>query len=175
MRPMFSRALRAGITVVAALSPFLAASASAATLPAHAEIRAGICIEPAAFRQLVASRYQVEFVKVVAADIDRDGDIDVLATTDHTFTVWLNDGAGHLTSQRPSQSPAIEGRAPATTWREHEDRSDPSTKDDAPTAPVLFARAHAPPVFVGGNAASVDTSAKLAFRLRSSAPRAPPA
>src|SRR5665213_2207550 len=136
MRAMFCRALRVGVAVVAAVLPLLTARASAASLPAHAEVGVAPCIDLAAFRQVVASRYDVEFTSVIAADIDRDGDIDVLAETGHTLTVWVNDGAGHLTSQRTPQGPAIEGRAPATTWRGHEDRPDPSTNDDAPTAPM---------------------------------------
>jgi hypothetical protein len=109
---MFSRALRGGIAVLAAFLPLTAASAHAATLPAHAEIGAGKYLEPADFRKLVAIRYDVEFNQVVAADIDRDGDIDVLATTDHTFTVWVNDGAGHLTRQVPAQ-PRQSGAGPS--------------------------------------------------------------
>jgi hypothetical protein len=174
MRAMLLRAFRAAFVLAAVVSPFAAASAQAASLPAHAEVRAGTCVEPAAFRQLVSSRYDVEFKGVVAADIDRDGDTDVLATTDHTFTVWLNDGAGHLTSQRPAQDPAIDGRPPATTWREDADRTDPSTRDDVPTASIRLERAHAPPV-VASSARVAQASVLLSFRISSSAPRAPPA
>jgi hypothetical protein len=174
MRSMFGRALQGGFAVLAVLSSLAAAPVYASTLPADAEIRAGKYVEPADFRQLVATRYDVEFNKVVAADIDRDGDIDVLATTDRTLTVWVNDGAGHLTSQRPSPGPAIGGGVPATTWRGHEDQSDPSTNEDAPPAPVLIARAHAPPLFAADRAALPDSSPALFSRIRSSAPRAPP-
>jgi hypothetical protein len=40
---------------------------------------------------------------VVVADIDRDGDADVVATDGalHLF-VWLNDGTGRLTQQQPA-------------------------------------------------------------------------
>jgi hypothetical protein len=173
MRTMLCRALRIGVAVVAALLP-VTARANAASLPAHAEVRVDPCVDLEAFRQVVASRYNVEFSSVIAADIDRDGDIDVLAATGHTLTVWLNDGAGHLTSQRAPQGPAIDGRAPATTWRGHEDRPDPSTNDDAPTAPMPIARAHAPPIFATGAAALLNSSATLFTRISSSAPRAPP-
>lgn len=174
MRAMFHRALIAGAVVVAALSPLSGSSAEAATLPAHAEIRAGRCIEPASFRQLVASRYDVEFDKVVATDIDRDGDLDIVATTDQSFTVWLNDGTGHLTSQRPSSGPAVDARAPATTWRGSGDRSDPSTNEDGPTTPLLAARAHAPPIAAAGDAVSLEFQVDRSSRIRSSSPRAPP-
>src|SRR3954471_4856853 len=105
MRAMFRRAVASSAVAFALLSALCAGSAQAATLPEHADVRAGGGVEAAAFRRLVASRYDVEFNHVVAADIDRDGDIDVIATTDRTFTVWVNDGTGHLTSQRPSQGP----------------------------------------------------------------------
>jgi FG-GAP-like repeat len=173
MQSMFQRALNAGAIVFAALSP-LSASAEAASLPAHAEIRAGRCIEPASFRWLVASRYHVEFNTVVATDIDSDGDLDIVATTDRSLTVWLNDGTGHLTSQRPSNAPAIEGRAPATTWRESGDRTDPSTNDGGPTMPLLMARAHAPPAMASRDAAALDFSADRSARYRFSPSRAPP-
>jgi len=174
MRSMLHRALAAGAVAVALLSPLSAESAEAASLPAHAEVRAGRCVEPASFRQLVANRYHVEFRKVVATDIDRDGDIDVVATTDRSFTVWVNDGAGHLTSQRPSHGPAIDARPPATTFRGHDERSDPSTDDGAPTTALLMARAHAPPALAACDAALLDVPATLSSRIRCSAPRGPP-
>ncbi len=70
---------------------------------------------------------------IVVADIDRDGDADVVATDDalHLF-VWINDGTGHLTQQRPASptgramdggGPDIEGRGRA---------SEPSTPSDPP-------------------------------------------
>ncbi len=70
---------------------------------------------------------------IVVADIDRDGDVDVVATDDalHLF-VWINDGAGHLTQQRPAppgsrsvdaRGADIGGRAP---------RSDASVPTDPP-------------------------------------------
>ncbi len=174
MPSMFQRALTIGATVFAALSPLSASPAEAASLPAHADVRAGRCVEPASFRWLVASRYQVEFTTVVATDIDRDGDLDIVATTDRSFTVWLNDGTGHLTSQRPSNAPAIEPRAPATTWRESGERTDPSTNDGDPTTPLLVVRAHAPPVVPSSDAAARNVSVSLSARFRVSPSRAPP-
>jgi hypothetical protein len=59
---------------------------------------------------------------IVWVDIDGDGDIDV-AATDATLNLflWVNDGAGHLTRQRPapastrwadSDSPRVDGQRP---------------------------------------------------------------
>src|SRR5438067_2457303 len=153
MPAMSNRAFRLCVVALATLSASAAATrAHAATLPAHAEVRAGRSIEPGAFRQLVATRYQVEFKKVVAADIDRDGDIDVLATTDRTFTIWLNDGAGHLTSQRATPRPAVVERPWSNVFQEQDGRPDPPLNADPPTTAMLVERAHAPPVAAVGSA-----------------------
>ncbi|HEX7137547.1 MAG TPA: VCBS repeat-containing protein [Vicinamibacterales bacterium] len=64
-----------------------------------------------------------DLVAAVTADIDADGDLDLVATDqDLNLLVWVNDGAGHLTRQRPRQSggesttpgdPALERRMPS--------------------------------------------------------------
>ena len=108
MRLVSARLFRIAVVSFAAFVALPGASARAATLPANAEVHAGQCVAATTFRQLVSARYQVEFQQVVATDIDRDGDIDVLATTDRSFTVWINDGAGHLTSSRTASGPSIE-------------------------------------------------------------------
>lgn len=175
MRTMCCRALIRSAVSFAILPALAGASAQAATLPARADVRVSGCVDPVAFRGLVASRYHVEFNRVVAADIDRDGDIDVVATTDRTFTVWVNDGTGHLTSERPSQAPALNGAPAPTTWRDGEERPDPSTNDGAPAPQLLVALAHAPPAAASGRAAVRDFSPARSNRHRFSAPRAPPA
>jgi hypothetical protein len=58
---------------------------------------------------------------IVAADIDADGDLDVVASDSALeLHVWVNDGAGHFTRRDPIQStswhplpadPAVDGRA----------------------------------------------------------------
>lgn len=172
MRSMLVRASILALSICALLSG--ASGAAAATLPAHADVRAGRCVESTAFRHLVASRYHVEFSRVVAADIDRDGDIDVIATTDRTLTVWVNDGTGHLTSQRPVGGPGLDGRAPTTTWRERSQSTDPANNGEAPTTPVLVEQAHAPPASTSNAAAPIDPAGAGRDRSRSRASRAPP-
>jgi hypothetical protein len=170
---MFRLAVARSAVALAMLSIVCGASAHAATLPALADVRAGQLVEAASFRRLVASRYDVQFNRVVAADIDRDGDIDVIATTDRAFTIWVNDGTGHLTSQRPSPGPAIDARAPGT-WRDGEQRSDPSANDGAPVPQLVVARAHAPPAVDGRVATSPRSSGIVSPSIRFSAPRGPP-
>src|SRR5262245_51242684 len=96
-----------------------AASAHATTqpgLPRGAVVRVGPTIDAATFARAVATRYHVVLKRVVATDIDRDGDVDVLSTTERGFFVWVNDGTGMFTSQAPKQRPAIDGTAPPDTW-----------------------------------------------------------
>jgi len=171
MRAMLRRASILGILIAGVLA---SVPSAAATLPVHAEVRAGRCVEPASFRRSVANRYQVEFIHIVAADIDSDGDIDVIATTDRTFTLWLNDGHGHLTSDRPSTGSGVDAGAPASTWRQHSRPIEPSTNDEAPSSPVLVEQAHAPPALVSSRARQIDSSFPRLDRDRSRASRAPP-
>jgi hypothetical protein len=174
MRSMLRRASFAAVMALALLSPFASSVAQAASLPVDADVRVGRCIEPASFRWLVASRYHVEFNKVIAADIDSDGDIDVVATTDHSFTVWVNDGAGHLTSQRPTERPAIASQAPATTFSQDDDRAQPSSNDGVPGTALPAEKAHAPPTLAIRKSARRNVFIRTFDRNSLSAPRAPP-
>src|SRR5690242_11436409 len=46
-----------------------------------------------------------QVLRSIAIDIDRDGDLDVIASTrEAPVAVWLNDGFGHLTPARPRPS-----------------------------------------------------------------------
>src|SRR5215831_9778899 len=68
-----------------------------------------VCVALATSRQVpadVAASLQdasEPLTSVVVADIDRDGDADVVATDAalHLF-VWLNDGTGRFTQQQPA-------------------------------------------------------------------------
>ena len=113
-------------------------------------------------------------VRVVAVDIDRDGDLDIIAATGGQLTVWVNDGAGHLTSQRPSSGPGIDIHAPWTTFRGGPERSEPTTDDSAPSTALLVVRSHAPPSLTAGDAARPILFVYSSAQLRSSPPRAPP-
>jgi hypothetical protein len=79
--------------------------------------------------------------RVVASDIDRDGDIDVVANVGTLdLIVWTNDGAGHFTrmpaSHRPSfqalpAPPSFDGESIASSeWIQNDHR------DDAHLAPL---------------------------------------
>jgi len=79
---------------------------------------------------------------IVVADIDRDGDADVVATDEalHLF-VWINDGTGRLTRQHPAarrdgctgaEPHGVERGAPAS---EPTAPNDPPSVDAHVTAP----------------------------------------
>jgi len=74
-----------------------------------AQLLFAVCVALAASRQVPAGLATAPpdaagaLTSIVVADIDRDGDADVVATDDalHLF-VWINDGTGRLTQQRPT-------------------------------------------------------------------------
>jgi hypothetical protein len=171
---MLSSHGRAAVLAIAVWLP-MTAPARAASLPPRAEVGLTSGVEAGVFRQLVLNRYHVNFRVVVAADVDRDGDLDVLASTDRSVTLWVNDGHGHLRAHRLPHGPAIEFRGPGNTWRGREDRTEPTIQGDGPPSPVSVARAHAPPRSDVRAPLVASVAPPLASYARCSSPRAPPA
>jgi hypothetical protein len=114
-------------------------------------------------------------VAIVTADIDADGDLDVVASdTDLQIHVWVNDGAGHLTPRSPMRT---------TTWG----AVPPLPSVDARRTTRESCTPSSPPSFDGRyrvidgtpNAASRVTSAATRVSAATNAftrtPRAPPA
>jgi hypothetical protein len=53
----------------------------------------------------------------IAADIDADGDLDLIETNGALdLTVWVNDGVGHFTRQRPAASSGWDARPPGPSF-----------------------------------------------------------
>ena len=50
-------------------------------------------------RLLAALSPNTRFITAVDGDVDRDGDLDVIATTATSVVLWLNDNDGHFTSR----------------------------------------------------------------------------
>jgi hypothetical protein len=152
-----------------------ATGARAATVPTGSVVRVPGPLDLPAFARTIAARYKVVLHRIVAADIDRDGDLDVLATTGRDLLVWLNDGAGRLTSSKiPAQSPGIDARAPDDTWRDDGNRPPETIQNELPSPRLTSAFAHAPPQATC--AACPPTSGPVADRVPTAAsPRAPPA
>src|SRR5262249_38183488 len=138
---MFPPRLRVGLLMMALWLP-MASPARAGSLPPRAEVGFTSGVEAGLFRSLVASRYHVEFRVVVAADVDQDGDLDVLASTDRSVTVWVNDGAGHLEVHRLPHGPAMASQGPGNTWQDREDRFDPTIQDGGTPSTPLIMPAH---------------------------------
>lgn len=78
--------------------------------------------------------------RVVTVDFDRDGDLDVLASTDRGVRLWLNDGRGHMVAQPPHPTPVIDGGAPVTTGGGGTDNQPESVQNDLPSlgSPAYF-------------------------------------
>lgn len=69
---------------------------------------------PAGFAGTVDRATSDRFIRVVAGDVDRDGDIDVVASLGSLdLMVWTNDGAGHFTQVASSPHPAFQTQPPA--------------------------------------------------------------
>ncbi len=164
------------LPAIAVISMVLACatSARAATIPAGSVVRVRGPIDLPAFARTIAARYQVVLHRIVAADIDRDGDLDVLATTGRDLLVWVNDGAGRLTSSNAStQSPALAPRPPRDTRRDSGDRPEETIQNEPPSPRLTSTFAHAPPQ--ARSTASPSRSRHLADAQPSAAaPRAPP-
>ena len=81
---------------------------------------------PAGFTATLDRATSDQFVRVVADDVDRDGDIDVVASLDSLdLAVWKNDGAGHFTRQPSSRHLALQTQPPAPSVD-----SDPLTSNE---------------------------------------------
>ncbi len=132
------------LTVCALL--FVAVPAHAeATLPANADVRVGSAVNLETFTRAVATRYHVELRRVVAADIDRDGDVDFVAATDAGLRVWVNDGGGQLTAKAPQHGSAPIAWAPGVAWNGESSRRELSVQNELPSPRVHSPYAHAPP------------------------------
>ncbi|MFI5178085.1 MAG: FG-GAP repeat domain-containing protein [Vicinamibacterales bacterium] len=161
----------AGVALTLSL---VSASARAATLPAGAEIRIGGAVDAAAFARVVASRYHVAFRRVVATDIDRDGDLDVVVAGDRGLEVWVNDGRGRFTSQSPRHGRSVDDDAPTHAWHERPARPIETIQNRAPFPQVSNDRAHLPPAAPAPCTTAADTALRAGAPDGCRIPRAPP-
>jgi len=162
------------LTVVACATLLHAAPLRAESAPCAASMRIGVTLDAAAFVRGVAARYRIELRHVVAADIDRDGDLDVVASTDRGFLVWVNDGSGRLTSQTPQPKTGLDGRSPGETWSGGRSRGDETIQNDAPSTRLATSYAHAPPPSASSALPSLSSDCQPRVRRSAHVPRAPP-
>jgi hypothetical protein len=149
-------------------------AAAAGSVPAGSVVRVDRAIDAAAFARTIFARYHVVLRRVVAADIDRDGDLDVVAATDCGFLVWVNDGSGRLTSQPPKPTGALDGHAPADTWSGDPARHDETIPNDPPSTPLPTTHAHGPPHSPSATLSNLTTVRRPAADRNPHTPRAPP-
>jgi hypothetical protein len=136
---------RRATAVAFAIGMMASSQVRAASVPAGTVVRVGRAIDTVAFARVVDRQFDVQLRRVVATDIDRDGDLDIVAATDRGFLVWVNDGAGRLTSQPPRHAPVVEGGVPADTWHRGRSHRDLTVQNDTPTPRIAASYAHAPP------------------------------
>jgi hypothetical protein len=111
---MYVRAARRILVMACWCVMAAAGPAIARGVPPGAHLRVGRTLDAAAFERAMTRVYHVDVRNVVAADVDRDGDTDVIATSDDVIVFWVNDGQGSLNSSQPStRSHSLDGRAPA--------------------------------------------------------------
>lgn len=98
------------VTLLCGLSPHDPLPVSHPTIPLSEASRADRdVVLPAGFTAIVDRATSDQFVRVVADDVDRDGDIDVVASLDSLdLIVWQNDGAGHFTRLPSSSHTALQ-------------------------------------------------------------------
>ena len=105
---------------------------------------------PTGIRQSLRDSGSV-IVSAVAADIDADGDLDVVATDGSLdLLVFVNDGNGQYTRKRPAPQREEHTASPAPGVESHEPFTD------------VYTSAAPPPLDVAVRAASFDRPASLA-------------
>jgi hypothetical protein len=162
------------VAIVFAIALAASAQARAAVVPAGTVVRVGPAIDTVAFARAVDRQFDVQLRRVVATDIDRDGDLDIVAATDRGFMVWVNDGAGRLTSQPPTHAPVVDGGVPADTWHRGPSHRDWTVQNDSRSSRAATAYAHAPPL-AAARTALVEARFLHGDAANSpSTPRAPP-
>jgi len=163
------------VTLGACIVVLSASAARAETVRAGEVMRVERRVDPAAFTQTFTAHYNVALRHVVVADIDLDGDVDVVAATDDQLSVWLNDGTGRLTSQPSTQVPLPALQARGTAWDRHSSRDQESIQNDAPMPRLTVARVPVPLVASVGALHSPSDPCPSACLPGASSPRAPPA
>jgi hypothetical protein len=117
----------------------------------------------------------VDVVSVLAADIDADGDLDVVAADANLdLIVWANDGSGHLERVQPRHGRGLEPRPATPTIERRSGAALVSVQPD----PVPFSPEHSSRAYVATPASwllPLSSRAPSSTARRDHASRAPPA
>ncbi|OLE82043.1 MAG: hypothetical protein AUF76_11060 [Acidobacteria bacterium 13_1_20CM_2_65_9] len=165
MAALVAAAARAGSPSCASTRP------PAESLVAHTSPWNGL---PPGFRAALAER-DTQLVAIVAADIDADGDLDVVAS-DSTLQlhVWVNDGAGHLQRKRPARSSSLQPEPPGPTLTHGAPLSPVPTQKD-PRALRAGTEVHPTALAAMRGTPPASSDAVLPATRAAHTPRAPPA
>jgi len=132
--------LAAVLAIVWSLAPLRPASTTWTPLPAPQHLVSEL---PLAL-QASLSRQGVTLVAALAADIDADGDLDIVGSDDHLAVIVLvNDGHGHFSRRSPR----------------------PQSWSAEPADPVVHDRGAAPTVSVQTDRPSFDSGFRVEFRM----------
>jgi hypothetical protein len=159
-----------GAARLSAAAPAAASASIAARIDGHV----ADAFDLDAFARTIATRDHIRFRHIAAADIDCDGDLDVVASTELGIVVWVNDGAGHLTAQPPALAPSIDSHPGRTAWRGTERELDQPIQSTVPSVPAPHVYAHAPPPAIAERSAAGDVRPPTDGVLGSRSSRAPP-
>ena len=90
---------------------------------------------PAGF-VLPSSDVELKVSSLVAADVDADGDLDIVAAAAANgpvgIVVWVNDGDGRLTRERPAQPHTLGAEPPTPSVERHDSPMAASIQTDSP-------------------------------------------
>jgi hypothetical protein len=103
-----TRRLLTWVFTLAATGLPLAASHASAPVWAAArfELTPTAPTDPAV-QTLLADQPQAHIVRAIAADVDHDGDLDIVAVTNEGLALWINDGAGHFARRQVAASSTL--------------------------------------------------------------------
>jgi hypothetical protein len=163
------------VTLVSSLAPRHTSRLRDCGLQLEDALPAADVVLPAGFSAAIDRATSDEFVRVVAGDVDRDGDIDVVATLGSLdLAVWQNDGSGHFTRVPSTRHVALQTQPSSPSADGHSPASDEWIQTAQPRGGALDSpRAHAHDVPATSFASFVDiANGRFGPRVRSS--RAPP-
>ena len=138
--------------VVAALSTLAAWGAPGSTATRSWNEPFGLRSASAALPQgfvLPASDVDVKVSSLVAADVDADGDLDIVASErvggSLAILVWENDGAGRLTRRQPSQPHSLDNGPASPAFEQHRAETLASIQPDSPVMQTIRAAVSSAP------------------------------
>jgi hypothetical protein len=144
---------------------------AAAALP---QLRVGERLDPPALRLLVPSADRLQIRVAIGADIDADGDVDVVATTDRDLVVWINDGRGQFRRRAAHRHPIADGPPAPDSWNGDGTGAAEAVLAGTVLMPLIVVRAHAPPSDRASHLLSVHAIVRPDVCVSSRTSRAPP-